>query len=264
MPINVTRIVSEVQNEINDLTFEKITISMYSDLINDALRTIGEFTQVWIKRYIATPRPLGSAEIKEVIIPYQDTLGNVLAPYNILQLFVSLDAGQNWVEGSEHSYQVIGSLQNNNFGYPTNRTLGSPNNFRTQIYSNSGLAMNVGDMLLAFPVTFMEDEQVQIDYISLTPGIFPQWKFDSSLIIPDFMYHCLLYYIKYRIFEKLFNQGMNDYSQRYQLALQAYEKNYKPKCQSYARQLRDMNSPKVIQPHIYLPKRGLPLNVQQP
>lgn len=57
MPISVNQIFSDIQNEIGDISGDKIQQAEYIDLLNNVASKIAEKTEAWIDRYISVPNP---------------------------------------------------------------------------------------------------------------------------------------------------------------------------------------------------------------
>ena len=57
MPVQINKIFSDIQTEIDDLAMEKVQLGEYIDLMNDLAIDIAQETQIWIARYTTVPNP---------------------------------------------------------------------------------------------------------------------------------------------------------------------------------------------------------------
>jgi hypothetical protein len=221
---------------------------------------IGEKTQIWIGRYVATPNPsatpLATPPLK-VNIPFTDTLGNVLSPYRFIRMVRSStnnDGTAGWTECREWSQQAVGATSGGHASFPQNNYQLSNNAFSTQFYNDSTGGTNTVDdsRTINFPNGFDVDEQLVIDFIQTRPFTLTQWTNPTNVSIPDFLRNPFTYGLLYKLQERLYNKGDESMLGRAERTKTMYEK-YLREAMGYSHNLLDNKSTPQSFPRVWLP-----------
>lgn len=257
--IPVMQIISHCQNEINDLSSDKIQLGEYRDLFNDTLREIASKTEIWVARYQTTPYPANSSApanpIYGVTIPSIDpTTSQALSPYLILRAMRSVtDSTTNsiaWEETKEFSWQAIGRLQS---GHPpfTENMMGLPNGAFATMFMNNGTIDDSRTLMFVKP--FEMGESVIIDFIQQIPFLWADPITSSNMAIPDHLHLALVHGLLWRLFERLFNKG--DETAQFKADRQkSYYDVFLKEAMYYSRMMMDKQSTLQTKPQIWLPE----------
>jgi len=88
--ISVEQVLSHVQNELTDQSFERVALGEYLVFMNEIAMDIAELTRIWIGRYIATPTPL-EMDYDDTVIYY---VGDIVTYNNLFYISIYTSQGQ--------------------------------------------------------------------------------------------------------------------------------------------------------------------------
>lgn len=251
--VTITRILSDAQNEINDIAGERVQLGEWLDMLYDVAMEVAAKTEIWIARYTTTPNPTSAPVTPEptsIHIPYTDANGNVLSPFRLLRVTVLRNG--TWYETREYSFQAIDATAGGARSFYQNNYQLDSQSFRTGFIDGNGVITD--GRTITFPVGFAADEAVNVDFIQSVPFTYNLWSTPvNAPNIPDFLVNTFREGMKWRAMERLFNKGDDSYMPRADRAKMNYEK-YLREAMGYSHNLLDKNSMLQMRPHIWLPE----------
>jgi hypothetical protein len=236
----IAAIFSNVQTDTNDIDGKRIMLAEYVDYAQRVLDDLCFELNVWVKYKTYTPNPSTNPLVTPNNVLIIDSSDNAV---NLLRVV------RNGREAREYSRQAVGSQGAGNYAFANNSV--SLNN--ADFYSYKDKDEN---MFLVFMVPFALDESIYIEFLSGRPYNFIKWTQNTS--IPDFLCDVVEYGIKMRIFERLFNSGVDTMLSRFQNSERMYLKSL-GKARAYTKNFHDERSVVQRQPLKWLPEtnRGI-------
>lgn len=148
--INISQIISSVQNEIADISGERIQQGEYIDLLNSVAREIAQETEIYVNRYITIPNPAALLWTENTdytanqIISYNDIFYLILVSHtssltNLPDTTTSLYTPfSTWVSGSSYSTNDL-VVDNANFAIALVDHTASDSNRPSEVYGSVGV-----------------------------------------------------------------------------------------------------------------------------
>lgn len=202
----IGQVFSNIQTDVNDIAGERIMLAEYVDYAQRVADDLALRLDVWISygRYVPNPSsaPIYPA-VNSVVIP---------AAANPIEL---LRVVRGSTPGQEYSRQAVQGQALGADAFEINRSvlpLGTFTSFRNPDES----------MTLTFTTNFDTDEEVYVEMLTGKPYTFVVWSQNTA--IPDFLVDVFEYGIKMRVFERLFNSGLDKMQPRMQYAQQMFLK----------------------------------------
>jgi hypothetical protein len=249
-------ILSNIQNDINDLGMSLIQPGEYLDFFNTALQEISQECKVYLGRYIFVPNPDANnpININYVVIPQFDANGNRLSPLKFERILRQDSELTKYIETREYSIQSISSTYSNNLSFRGISKSISRGGFATQFANPDNNNQIDGSITIIFTKNFEIGEQVVIDFIQSVPFLITKWTNNPQFQIPDYMKNSLQNLILSYVCKRLYMEGKEEYGNRFRIASEEAEK-YIKKLNAYTRTLRDEQSPLQAMPLNFLPER---------
>lgn len=222
----IGQIFSNIQTDINDISGERIQLAEYVDYAQRVADDLALRLKVWISYGSYVPNPSVS--------PVLPSPNSVLIPASAkcIQL---LRVTRNGQPTREYSRQAVQDQAMGTYPFTTNDTELTAYNFTSFVNQDES-------MTLTFTTAFEADEIVYTEMLTGRPYNFVTWSQATS--IPDFLVDVMEYGIKMRVFERLYNSGLDKMQPRMQYAQQMFTK-YLGEAKGYTKNFHDERS--VIQ-----------------
>jgi hypothetical protein len=266
MSLPITKVLSNVQSDIGDISMSIIQEGEYLDFINDALSEVASKTELWIVRYTKIPLPIGTvitSPLYQVFIPYQDING-IIAPDHILRIV--RQNGTTTTETREYSIQALSATTSGNQSFPNNYNQLSGNSFAAQYDSTDGI-------IITFASPIELTESIVIDFVTSNPMTIKTWiqgndsatmnqamtqqataqGTTASVVIPDMLYTPLYLGTLFKAIQRMFLKGDDKMANRMQYIKAEYEKELLVAIRK-SKMFKDNNSRPQIQPYNWLPE----------
>lgn len=229
----ISQILSNVQTDVNDIGGQRIQLAEYIDYAQRVADEIAYKLEIWITYINMVPNPSLNP-----VMPAPSTL--VIPPaFRAVQL---LRVRRNGKEAQEFSRQAAGKMASDNFAFDINSVQLEGADFWSTITQTE-------EMQLTFVTPFQADEEVYLEFMTGRPYDFQMWTQNTS--IPDFLVDTVEYGIKMRVFERLYNSGVEGMKQRLDRAEMKYQRAFAAS-NAYTKNFHDKRSPVVRQPYKFL------------
>lgn len=245
--VDIKTILSDVQMDLGDNAHTAIQRAEYVDNVNNILRMVARETRIWINRKVYTPNDgTGTDPVYQVHILAEDS------PVKLLAVYRKALSESKYVECREYGRQSNLATMRNNPSFQKNDLQLGRIHFHTQYLDEDTNTVDDGRYLI-FNTAFETGEQVAVDFVSGSPISIALWSENMTLQVPDFLEDTIRYGLQYRLMERIFNRGRDEYLSRVQIAKENYTTALN-KARAIARNYLDENSQMVITPWNYLPE----------
>lgn len=219
----IGQIFSNIQTDINDIAGERIQLAEYIDYAQRVSDDLALKLKVWVGYGTYTPNDSSS--------PIVPTPNSIVIPASAkpLQLLRVVRGG---ISAREYSRQAVQDQAMGGDPFATNKTLLNDNDFTSWVNQDES-------MTLTFTSAFDLDETVYVEMLTGKPYTFNTWSQSTSL--PDFLVDVVEYGIKWRVFERLYNSGLDMMMPRMQQAEQRYTK-FLGEAKGYTKNFHDERS----------------------
>lgn len=245
--VDIKTILSDVQMDLGDNANEAIQRAEYVDTINNIIRTVSSETRIYLNRKIYTPNDGTSTDPI-----YQCTVAASDSPHFLLTVYRKKITETLFTECREYGYQTNMATLRGERSFQKNDVQLGTREFHTQFMNEStGLVDDGRHIIFNEPIEPLEE--IAVDFVSNAPITVVTWSENMTLQVPNFLEDAVRYGVQYRLMERLFNRGNNDYSSRAQVAERNYDKALK-KARAYANNYLHKGSGMQLRPIKWLPE----------
>lgn len=229
----IGQIFSNIQTDINDISGERIQLAEYVDYAQRVADDLALKLKVWISYGSYVPNPSTA--------PVSPTPNSVLIPASAKPIQL-LRVTRNSQVTHEFSRQAIQDQALGADAFGINKVILGDNDFTSWVNQDES-------MTLTFTTGFDLDEVVYVEMLTGRPYTFTKWTQNTS--VPDFLVDVMEYGIKTRVFERLYNSGLDKMQPRMQYAQQMFTK-YLGEAKGYTKNFHDERSGIERQAHRWL------------
>ena len=219
----IGQIFSNIQTDINDIAGERIQLAEYVDYAQRVADDLALRIKVWISYGRYVPNPTNA--------PVYPTPNSIVIPASAKAIQI-LRLTRNGVTGREYSRQAVQQQAIGDDAFSANTEVLGEMDFTTFVNQDE-------TMTITFVTTLALDEEVYIEMLTGRPYNFLTWSQNTS--VPDFLVDVIEYGIKTRVFERLYNSGLDKMLPRMEYSQRMFTK-YLAEAKGYTKNFRDERS----------------------
>lgn len=219
----ISQIFSNIQTDINDIAGERVMLAEYVDYAQRVADDLALRLKVWISYGQYVPNPTTA--------PVYPSTNSIVIPASAKPIQL-LRVVRNSLPTQEYSRQAIQDQALGADAFSANTTVLRDGDFTSFMNADES-------MTLTFAANFELDEIVYVEMLTGRPYTFNTWSQNTSL--PDWLVDVTEYGIKVRVFERLYNSGLDKMLPRMQYAQQMFTK-YLGEAKGYTKNFRDERS----------------------
>lgn len=276
--MTLKQLLSRVQSDLGDVTFDKVQPAEYLDAVKDVADEAASFCRIWVSDVEVIPIP--------TLTWKWDTdaarLAESISPANAGEMGVVAETGKYWRvtatgQWEERNPKVCSfpanpeiaefimirrnGFQAREFSFQAVTNAAEDTRTREAFHINATsfgstefatLKRPDGSLDTFWAIDFAEEEKVRATVI--TRHAYPNATWDDATVFPDFMQDTIYKGVLSRLTRRLFMQGNDAMVSRHQVADQMYEQAML-KLKSYTTRFLDRRSWMIPQPMAFLSER---------